>query len=194
MQKENQGAADTAPSSRCAPTEERLSEYDVTPLAGLRAVVRDVAILRVDEDGEKTVEVPRLNELLASIAVARCLVPLRLAGWEIKAIRKIMGLTMVEMAKRMDERTAPETISRWEDTQPMGGYAEKVFRLLVCSALSKDAPGISYNGSMISDLSVVDPTRVGAEIDPPYIVMTEVMVREQQSGNVTEAYSEKKVA
>lgn len=188
VQKEIKGAKDRAPVSRCDTTTERvLPSYDVTALIGLRAVVRNVAIQRIDEEGEETIEVPKLRELMASVAVARCLVPLRLAPHEIKAIRKIMKMTMAEMAKRMDERTAPETVSRWEDSQPMGGYAEKVFRLLACTELSKEALGISYNGSMISDLVVLDPTRVGEEIDPPYIEMDLLKIKEP-SGVVTEAW------
>lgn len=193
MRKEVQGP-DGAPTGHDRPTrEERLPVYDATSLIGLRAVVRDAAIERIDEDGERTIEVPKLRELTASVAIARCLIPLRLAGPEIKAMRRIMKMTMAELAKRMDERTAPETISRWEDTQPMGGYAEKVFRLLVCEELSKEAPGVSYNAAMIANLIVLDPTRVGKEIDPPYI---EAQLRDikEASGLITEAWDGRQAA
>jgi hypothetical protein len=32
----------------------------------------------------------------------------------------------------------------------MGGNAEKIFRLVVCEALTEDAPGIDYNAGMIA--------------------------------------------
>src|SRR5262245_41966797 len=109
-----------------------LEDYDATVLVGLRTIVHDAAIVRI-EDGEQTIEIPKLRGLLAAAAVARCLMPIRLRGWEIKAMRKIMKLTLAELAKRLDERTATETVSRWEsEAQPMGSYVEKLLRLLVC--------------------------------------------------------------
>ena len=58
-----------------------------------------------------------------------------------------MGLTLAYVAKKVDGRAASETVSRLEsDAQPMGGYAEKVFRLVVCDALRKEASGIQWGG------------------------------------------------
>jgi DNA-binding transcriptional regulator YiaG len=129
----------------------RLAEHDATALVGLRVRVHDAAIETIDENGEIMIELPQLSELMAAAAVVRCLMPGRLHGHEIKAIRKIMGLTLAEMASRLDAKTAPETVSRWETDQPMGGYAEKVLRLLVCETLSPSAPGIEYAARRISD-------------------------------------------
>ena len=36
----------------------------------------------------------------------------------------------------------------------MGGYADKVLRLVICEALSKEAPGVEYNGAMLAELGV----------------------------------------
>jgi hypothetical protein len=37
-------------------------------------------------------------------------------------MRKIMDLTLAELDKKLDERTATETVSRWaSEAQPMGG-------------------------------------------------------------------------
>src|SRR5437899_4511889 len=113
--------------------EQTLKEYDATALVGMRTIVHDAAIERVDEQGERTIEIPKLRELLAAAAMKRCLTPIRLRGHEIKAVRHIMRLTLTELAKRLDERTAIETVSRWEsEAHPMGGYVEKRLRLLVC--------------------------------------------------------------
>ncbi len=68
-----------------------------------------------------------------------------------------MGLTMAEMALRLGERTAPQTVSRWEsEAQPVGGYAEKVYRLVVCETLTKDAPGVEYSAAKLAALIVPD--------------------------------------
>jgi DNA-binding transcriptional regulator YiaG len=147
-----------------------LKEFDATPLVGLRTLVHDAAIERVNEHGERTVELPNLRELLAAAAMKRCLTPIRLRGHEIKAMRRIMKFTLGDLAKRLDERTAVETVSRWEtEAQPMGGYVEKLLRLLVCEELKKEAPGIQYDAGMIANLRVLDPWRANAAYELPAI-------------------------
>lgn len=171
-----------------------LDEYDATPMVGLRVQVHGAVIERSDEDGEKTVEVPRLRELKAGAAVARCLLPLKIRGWELRAIRKIMGCTLADLAQRLDERTAVETISRWEtEAQPMGGYVEKLIRLLVCEELAKEAPGISYKASMIADMRVADPWITDPEFNVPYLDFYQIKLR-QSEGTLVEAWEEKQAA
>lgn len=166
-----------------------LDEFDATPFVGLRTLVKDAAIEREDENGEITIELPKLRELLAAAAVTRCLMPIRLRGAEMKAMRKAMKMTLSDLAKKLDDRTAPETVSRWEsEAQPMGGYVEKLLRLLVCETLKEEAPGIEYNASLIANLRVIDPWRA----DPNYVVPPVVLVLvkiKQQSGPVIEAWA-----
>ena len=71
-----------------------LDSYDATAHVGLRVIVRGAAVERVDGTCEATIELPKLNELRATAAMMRCLMPERLHGAEIKAMRKIMGLTL----------------------------------------------------------------------------------------------------
>ena len=145
-----------------------IAEYDAALLVGLKTLVLDSAIENADGD----IELPKTAELLAAAVMARCLRPERLRGGEIKAIRKIMGLTLRELAEKLDPRSAQETISRWEsEAQPMGGYAEKVLRLLVCEELKTGAPGIAYNGEMISKLTILDPWRDNPDYNFPPIIM-----------------------
>jgi DNA-binding transcriptional regulator YiaG len=163
-----------------------LEEYDATQLVGLRTIVCGAAILHDEEDC--AVEVPRLRNLLAAAAVARCLMPIRLRGHEVKAIRKIMRCTLTELAKKMDERAAPETVSRWEsDAQLMGGYAEKILRLVACEALTAEAPGVEYAASMIANLIVIDPWKADAGFEVPPIVLSMVRIKER-SGSIIDAY------
>ena len=174
--------------------ERTLAKYDATVFVGLRTVVYNAAIERVEEDGETTIELPKLPELLASAAVSRCLLPVRLRGPEIRAMRRIMKLTLADLAKRLDEKTATETVSRWEsEAQPMGGYAEKLLRLLVCEELRENAPGIEYNASMIANLKVRDPWRVDPNYEIPPAELWLLPLKER-SGTIIEAWNEKKVA
>jgi DNA-binding transcriptional regulator YiaG len=169
-------------------------DYDATAIVGLRTLVHNSVIERTDDDGEVTIEVPKMRELLAAAAVKRCLMPVRLRGSEIKSMRKIMKLTLAELAKRMDERTAVETISRWEsEAQPMGGYAEKLLRLLVCEELTKEAPGVSYSASQIARMKVLDPWRVDPSYELSPIELCLIHMKEP-SGFVIEAWDARMAA
>lgn len=176
-----------------APVHEVLTKYDATALVGLRAIVHDAAVKKIDKNGEETIEIPQLREMLAAVAVKRCLMPIRLRGWEIKAMRRIMKLTLADLAKRLDERTAAETVSRWEtEAQPMGGYVEKLLRLLICEELSKEANGVEYNASMIAYLRVLDPWRVDTAYEVPPVEL--VLIHIKENGSITEAWDAKTAA
>ena len=111
-----------------------------------------------------------------------------------KAMRRMMKMTLADLAGKLEGRTAAETISRWEnEVQPVGGYAEKVFRLLVCSELNENAPGIEYNGSMISYLNVMDPWRAQPDYEVPYIEFRLIHIKEA-SGSIIEGWDAKKAA
>jgi hypothetical protein len=54
----------------------------------------------------------------------------------------------------------------------LSGYAEKVFRLVVCEKLKLAAPGIEYNASMIADLHVLDPWKTDPEFKVPAVELS----------------------
>ncbi len=171
-----------------------LETYDASSLVGIRTLVSNAAIRRISSTGEETIELPKLNELLAAAAVARCLLPVRLSGRELKALRKILGLTLSEMAERLDQRTAVETVSRWESgSQPIGPYVEKVIRLVVCEELKDRTPGVSYVGKLIAEMKVEDWPE-DKDGDLPYVRLILVKVKEQQSGKLIEAWDAKAAA
>jgi DNA-binding transcriptional regulator YiaG len=170
------------------PSEKLLGKYDATALVGLRTLVYAAAIQRVDKTGDTTIEVPQLRQLAASAAVARCLMPVRLLGSEIRTMRRIMKLTLGELAKKLDVKTAPETISRWESEQSMGGYAEKLLRLLVCEELAEEAPGVDYRASLIANLRVLDPWRAKKDFEVPYVKFDFVKMKLDSDG-VIDAYT-----
>ena len=150
-------------------TEQPLHGHDVSDLIGLSVVV-DGAIEITEPDGEVSVEIPDPEELAAAAAVARCLMPIRLQPSELRALRHIADWTASDIAGMLGEKTAPETISRWESgKQPMGGYVEKVLRLLVCEHLHVQAPGVDYTASAIAHLIILDPSRSDAEFKVPTI-------------------------
>jgi DNA-binding transcriptional regulator YiaG len=193
---DNEGETCHKPAGARVPKDNReervLPEYDATTLVGLRTMVTNAAIQRL-EDGETTVELPKLDELFAATAIARCLLPVKLRGWEIKAIRHILGMTLAELAKRLDKKTAVDTLSRWEsDAQTIGTYAERVLRLVVCERLKEKAPGMDYNAAMLAELEVEDPWKAD-DYQVPYIELGLIRIKEK-SGSVIEAWDTTMVA
>jgi len=168
---------------------EILKVFDATPIAGLRVRVHNAAIRRLDEEGEEDIEIPQIRSFLATSAVCRCLKDIRLRGWEIRAIRKIMGMTAAELANKLGEKTAAETVSRWEnEKQPMGGYVEKTFRLLVCEILKTEAPGVQYDASLIAHMRVLDPWIVDKEFEVPYLDLRRIEVM-KETGRLLDVYT-----
>ena len=155
---------------------EVLESYDASHLVGLNVIVLQSARRTIDEDNEEYIEVPWLDSLAKAAAVVRCLMPVRLKGSEVKAIRRILELTGKEMAKRLD--TKPETISRWENgAQGVGSFLEKIFRLHVCEELKEQVKGIEYDAKMISHMLVMEPWPSGDEWQPPPMVLKLIKVR-----------------
>jgi DNA-binding transcriptional regulator YiaG len=162
-----------------APVTHTLTEHDVTDLIGLKVVIANSVIEFTDEDGETSVEVPDIEQASAAAALARCLMPIRLRGPEMKAIRRIAGMTAAQLSEVMDGAKV-ETISRWEnEKQPAGGYAEKVFRLVMCETLRERAPGIPYEDGAIARMKVKDPWMERPEYEVPAIRIERVkMIRD----------------
>ncbi|SRR5258708_5581635 len=179
--------------AEAAGVERVLPVYDATVFVGLRTIVINAAIERTEDDGEVTIELPKPHELVAAAAVARCLMPIRLRGSEMRAMRKIMKLTLADLAKRLDERTAGPTVARWEsEAQPMGSYAEKLFRLIVCEELKGDAPGVDYSAGAIVGMKVGE-WRGDPNCEPPTVVLSLVQLKEQ-GGPIIEAWNVKQAA
>lgn len=170
-------------------TPRTLARHDVSDLIGLRVVVANVAREIIDAEGETLIELPDMRALEAAAALARLLLPIRLRGGELRAIRHIADLTAAELAARMGDKTSPETISRWEhEKQPMGGYAEKVFRLVLGEALRPRAPGIGFEDGMIARMTVLDPWRVDPGFVVPPITLERVRMREGHSHELIETW------
>jgi putative zinc finger/helix-turn-helix YgiT family protein len=98
--------------------------------SGLPVILRGIETRVCPSCGEREVVVPNiegLHRLLATILVRK---PRRLAGREIRFLRKYLGWSGVDFAAQMG--VTPETASRWEtDTNAIGGTADRLLRLQV---------------------------------------------------------------
>jgi len=168
-------------------TYKAIESYDVTNMIGLRAIVVNAAI-EVIEGDDISIEVPDIQALAKAAAMARCLMPISLTSKELKNIRKIIGWSALELAEKMGDKTSTATVSRWEnDRQNMGGYAEKVFRLIACEHLKDECPGVNYECKDIAELRIISIERAkkaNKEIEIPHIKFDRVKVKKENKISV----------
>lgn len=163
-----------------------IPRYDASALVGLNVVLVNGAkeIIEVNGDHEQVsyVEVPNLEELSAAAALVRCMMPQKLLGSEIRALRKIAGMTARELSEAMGGQPAIETISRWEnDHEFAGGYAESVLRLAICERVKECAPGVDYSADKVNRVKLIGngkQTKV-----PPAIELRRMLVRHDHRTN-----------
>jgi transcriptional regulator with XRE-family HTH domain len=129
-------------------------------LMGIPVVLLDAAY-EVSHGEEKGVVVPDLKGLEAAIAVARTSVPFKLAGNEIRCLRRAIGEKARDIASFLD--LTPEHYSRLENgTGALNTNAEKIFRLRVRHSLHERAKGVKVKDSDILDMTFV-PVRPSLE-------------------------------
>jgi putative zinc finger/helix-turn-helix YgiT family protein len=89
-----------------------------------------VLIRRCNQCGDYEVAIPRVEELHRLIARALIEKQTRLTGAEVRFLRKSLGLSGPDFARRMG--VTIETVSRWEnDAAAIGAQADRLLRLLV---------------------------------------------------------------
>ena len=100
------------------------------------------------------VSIPDHEGLARAAAIARALNPARLAGPEVKFLRRVLDMTQTEFADAME--LAPESVSRWEnDARGVGGACEKLVRHNVCARVYKEALGSAYDPAVIAHMHFV---------------------------------------
>lgn len=124
--------------------------YDVTAELGIPVTLIDA----VSEDEEGAIEIPRLDMLLATVAVARALDPARMVGAELRFLRHVLDCTGSEFAAALD-LSDKAVVSRWENdaTRP-GPYTEKVIRQLALNLLARRAPGVEIGENAIPGMKI----------------------------------------
>jgi putative zinc finger/helix-turn-helix YgiT family protein len=120
--------------------------YDASGLPNI--TLKGVEVRRCPECGDIEVAIPAIEGLHRAIAGALIRKRARLAGLEIRFLRKYLGWSGVDFAKRMG--TAPETVSRWEHgTAAMGAPADRLLRLMV----AREAPVSDYTVDVLAQLA-----------------------------------------
>ena len=128
----------------------KTKEYDATREIGFPVTLIEAAV----EHADGSVEIPNLDMLLATVAVARVLAPVQIVGTELRFLRHVLDFTGTEFTHEIDlsDRTV---VSRWEnDKSRPGGYTEKVIRQLVLNLLGRRAPGIEIGDNAIPGMKL----------------------------------------
>lgn len=93
----------------------------------------DVEVSRCPACGEYEVEIPYLEGLIRAISAELITKPARFAPEEVSFLRKALGLSGEDFAKRMG--VTKEQVSRWESgKKPIGSVADHLLRMLVANA------------------------------------------------------------
>ena len=128
-------------------------------------LVDAATITTCEQCGETYIGIQAVGELHRQIARALLLKKGRLAGEEIRFLRKSLGWSGVDFAKKMGAQ--PETVSRWENNRtPMGPQADRLLRLLVATS----TPIMDYSVDVLEQIAADDgpdkPVRVELEQRP----------------------------
>ncbi|MBI2898143.1 MAG: YgiT-type zinc finger protein [Deltaproteobacteria bacterium] len=123
----------------------------------------DVEVRQCPRCGERTVGIPRVEELHRLLALELARKPERLLPNEIRFLRKYLGLSGVDFAERM--RVDPATVSRWEreqEPQPMGPQAELLLRLMAV----RDRPVSDYTEESMEGAARADAAPLSVRLRP----------------------------
>lgn len=127
-------------------------KYD--QMMSLPVTLANVEVRRCPQCGEYEVVIPRLEEVLRVLAGAIIRKPRRLTGEEVRFLRKYLGWSGADFARRMG--TQPETVSRWEHgTAAIGPQADRLLRLMVATV----PPVEEYSLDLLQDIGNRTPSR-----------------------------------
>jgi putative transcriptional regulator len=98
---------------------------------GVKITLEEVRIFTCPRCGEEAHAIPRMEALFREVAATLARKRERLMPQEIRFLRKHLGLSGREFARKMG--VDPTTVSKWErqeEPQAMGPQAERVLRLM----------------------------------------------------------------
>lgn len=95
-------------------------------------VLQDVEIVHCIACGERQVTIPRLNELMRTLAAAVICKPYPLNGKEVRFLRKFLHLTAGELSRLL--KVGKTTVSKWENGHDVvGPQSDRLLRLVVAA-------------------------------------------------------------
>lgn len=130
--------------------------------SGLPSVILENAVVSTTctQCGETYIGIPAVEALHRAVAGALIRKKRRLAPQEIKFLRKSLGWSGVDFAKRMGAK--PETVSRWENGKaPMGAQADRLLRVLV----ARETPVLEYPVDVLAQIAADEGPAMPARLE-----------------------------
>jgi len=104
-------------------------DYRFTESGLGNVVLKDVEFAKCDNCGEEAVRIPRLNDLMRSLALGVIAKPYELTGEDVRFLRKYLEFTAAEFALLLS--VDKSTLSRWEGgSQAPGAQSDRLVRLV----------------------------------------------------------------
>jgi putative zinc finger/helix-turn-helix YgiT family protein len=144
----------------------REKHYRYTECGLPNVIIEDaVKVTACERCAETYTSIPAIEGLHRQIAAAVIRKKGRLAPAEIRFLRKYLGWSGADFAKRTG--TKPETVSRWENGRAlMGPQADRLLRVLV----AREAPVVEYSVDVLAQVAADDgsttPVKVELEKGP----------------------------
>jgi YgiT-type zinc finger domain-containing protein len=134
------------------------------PESGLNNVVlKNIEVLVCNRCGTETPRLPRLNDLMRTLAVAVISKPYRLEGQDVRFLRKFLGQSNEQFAAILD--VDKSHLSRVENgAMPVSATADRLIRLVALGL----AEGIDQKpGDLIAKFNRIKPARkLKVSVDP----------------------------
>ena len=138
-------------------------DYRFTASGLNNVVLRKIEVLVCDTCKIEIPRIPRLNDLMSTIALAIIAKPYKLEGQEIRFLRKFLGLTGEKFAKILN--IDKSHLSRVENgSLPVSDMADRLVRLVVLGL----GPGLEGKArTVISKFELIKPSkRFKVLVDP----------------------------
>ena len=145
-------------------------------LGGIRVkLLNALVVTRCNACDVHMTAIPDMQGLVKTVALQRALIPIRLAGKDIKFMRRALDMTQKQFAEAMDLKSV-ETVSRWENDVPgAGSFIEKTARHNICALLHKEVFFSEYDPAIITRM-VITELPEGEQIEP--FVMERVRIKD----------------
>lgn len=104
-------------------------DYDFGESGLSNVVLKNIEVVKCGACGEISPRIPRLSDLMATLAAALITKPYELSGEDIRFLRKYAAMTAAEFASLLS--ADPSTLSRWEnEAQKPGPQSDKLIRVI----------------------------------------------------------------
>ena len=126
--------------------------------------LRNVELIRCDRCGNADVVIPKMGQLMRTLALAVVSKPYRLRGEEVRFLRKYLNMTGEEFSKLLTiDKT---TLSKWENNaDPVGEQSDRLIRTIVLGLDKGLRAELEHVIRQFSEIQT-EPKKISIRMDP----------------------------